>query len=296
MFWNRRRTKSLGRDIFIENRVDLSRAAMRHRARANTRGNGGRSPVMIALLAAVSVVAGCALVWLLMVETGRALYSENPRFKIVTLEIRGARVLTREMVKEFTGIREGRNMFDFSIKKVRKDFLTKVPFARRMSISRVLPDTVIIEIEEREAVARVGSKDGAMVADRDGVVFFLRHRREDLPVILGYAYDIKGGDTLKGMGLAALDAIEACADPRLLLRLEAVDVSAPDHIKLYILCEGSQREILLAWKGMETRSEEGRQAAFKKLCRVAEILQTPEGKKYPKLNAMSDGDVRGLAG
>jgi len=294
MFWSGRR-KTIGREIFIENRVDLSRAAVRRRARANSRG-GGLSPAAIALIAAVSVVAGVALIWIVLVEIGRVLYSENPRFNIATLEIRGGRILTREMVKEFTGIREGMNMFAFSLRKVRRDFLNKVPFARRMSISRTLPDTLVIDIEEREAIAKIGSKDGALVADRDGSLFLLRSRREDLPVITGYADEPKAGSALNGMALAALDAIEACGDPRLLLRVEAVDVSAPDHLKLTVACDGARKEVLLAWKGMESRSEEARQTVFRKLCRVAEILQTPEGKKYPKLNAMFDGDVRGLNG
>jgi len=128
-------------------------------------------------------------------QTRDFLFTANPDFTIRTLDIQTKRdaVITPALVREYTGLAEGTNLFEVSIGQIRQDFLARVPNVRDVEITRYLPDTLKIEVFERDPIAVIQQKRGPDVfVDGQGYVFAARSRREGLPAITGY-----GGPVLR---------------------------------------------------------------------------------------------------
>jgi cell division septal protein FtsQ len=220
---------------------------------------------------------------------GRLLFASNNRYTIEHLDIQAGSIITADLVSEYTQIKKGMNLFAFDISKVRKDLTRQSPNIKSVEISRQLPDTLKMRIVERVPLARVGRKS-SFVVDEEGYVFNLRAGYRELPVITGYRDpNMKPGSRLCGIALAALEALEACYDPKLGLHVDEVEVNNSEYVVLYIPDGDKTKEVDLAWKGMGKRTNESRQCLTVKLCDVARALQSEEGRQRSKFNATLDG-------
>ena len=277
-----------GKRLFIDVRGMSRKSAGKSNLRLGSKGDKANRATL-AVLVPLLVVALAVLAWFALLKVGEALYSQNDRYKIVNLQIKGGKILTPELIAEYTRIQKGANLFSFSATKVRADFLRKAPNVKSITIIRQLPGTVKIEVVERDPVARFGGKSSLLVADREGYVFILKTGRPELPVISGYKDDLKPSAVVKGPTLAALEALDGCNDPRLVLRVESIDVGRHDCLVLSIPYDDIVREIRLAWNGMGSGTPESRQNLLKKLSWVVQTLQSSEGRKYTKLEVILDG-------
>ena len=280
--------KSAGKRLFIDVRGMSRRRASRSNVRLGSKGdksNRTTTAVLVALLA----LALLALAWLVLVKAGEALYSQNDKYKIVYLDItvKGGKVLTPDLVKEYTHIREGMNLFEFDAKRVRAGILSRSPHVKSMTITRLLPDTLKIEVVEREPVARFGGKIGFLAADREGYLFPLKTARPDLPIIVGGREEtLKPMTLVQGSTRAALEFLDGCSDPRLDLRLkvDSIDVSREDSLLMYVPYDDAVKEVRLDWKGMGTGTLESRNDLLVQLSRAVQTLQSPETKGKTKLD------------
>lgn len=269
------------------------------------RGNGGRNTILKVntrladkkssqkmgggvFLAAV--VVGLTLsVWLGCKFAGQVLFSTNDRFKIEHLNIQEGTVITSDLIREYTQIEKGMNLFSFDIAKVRKDFIKQSPNVKSMEIRRQLPDTLHIRVVERVPVARIGKKS-PFVADSEGFVFNVRTGYRDLPVVTGYRDpNLRPGGRLCGIALAALEVLEACYDPKVGLRIDEVEVNNPESLVLYVPDAGKVKEVELSWPEMGTRTVESRKKLMERLAWIVKALQSEEGRKALRLNATIDG-------
>ncbi len=241
-------------------------------------------------LAVVAVGVTVAL-WFGISFTGRVLFSGNDRFQIKNLNIQEGTIITSDLIKEYTQLKEGMNLFGFDIAKVRKDFIRQSPNVKSMEIRRELPDSLHIRVVERVPVARVGRRS-PFVADSEGYVFSVRSGYQTLPVITGYRDpSLRPGSRLCGMSLAALEVVEACYDQKLGLHIDEVEVNNPEHITLYVPDGNKVNQITLAWRGMGKRSAESRQLLARKLGRIAEAMQQESGRQRSRFNAVLDDRV-----
>ena len=131
-----------------------------------------RSPAGIAVLAIVLVA---------VVAWGVAFAS--PLFHVRTIRVQGNVRLSVAEVGELTGDLRGRNLLTLSLEGVR-DSVLESPWIARATVTRSLPGSIQIEVEERLPTAwAVGEAGGAIVAS-DGVVLEHRDRRPaGLPTI-----------------------------------------------------------------------------------------------------------------
>ena len=260
---------------------------------ASSKKRGDRRPVRVTMvaLALVLVVALGASIWFGVRFVGRALFSGNRAFVIRHLDIKDGAMMTESLIREYTRIEEGMNLFGVNIGQVRADFLSRAPSVKSMQISRLLPDTLRIEITERMPVARLGWK-GPLVVDRVGTVFVFKSQSDHLPFIIGYRGDgLRPGSKLHGTALAGLEVFDVCDDhPALGLNIEAIEVDNGDRLTLRL---ADRKAAKLAWEEMGTASKGSRRDLLMKLGMLSRALRSDEGRNLSSFNVTLDGRIYG---
>lgn len=241
----------------------------------------------------VVLILVAAALWTGLVGAGRALYSRNPRFTVRRVEIRGGSETAQRLIREYTGIREGTNLFAFSIAKIHRRVLSRAFAFRRLDIVRRLPDTVEIEVTERIPLARLDSPWN-LVADAEGVVFCPLGRASHLPVLRGVPRSrLEPGRYLDGMSLAALHLLEACEDPSVGLDAKEVRVDASDRLTLIVTTAKGDLPVTCAWEGMGQNTPEARAALRQQLFLIREALASPQARTLSQLDATLKGRAYG---
>ena len=213
--------------------------------RTEPRNRVSRLGIGLVVLAVLAAVAGMSygLYRLAKLASAKLLY-ENPRFAIAQIVVEDDGVLTGEQVKRLAGVRVGQNLLSVDLDRTRQN-VELVPIVRRVCVQRVLPDKLIISIEERVGLARLqprtlpGEPSGSVfLVDRDGYVlkpFKLadgtavqpRRQASELPLLTG----VKLGDAYTGRRIESEQVYQAL---RLLDKLaqssvcSAVDVERVD--------------------------------------------------------------------
>ena len=88
-------------------------------------------------------------------------------FRVQVIEVEGNLDYTDEQVVEATGIDTGDNLFFLNRIGAVSRMLARLPYIQEATISRVLPDKVIISVKESNAVATVQSETSAWMIDRN---------------------------------------------------------------------------------------------------------------------------------
>lgn len=269
------------------------------RVNARVRVGAGVKPHRVAVFVLIPMVLVLAvvLVWYCSLLIGRALYTRNDRFLIRHLEIKigdGA-VMTPELLKEYTQISKGMNLFDVNISRVRQDFLSGAPHVKSMDITRYLPNTLQIDVVERSPIACIIQRRHRDVAvDGDGHVFAARAAIKKLPAIKKYDGSVMHpGDRVDGMMLAAVQIIEACENPLLGLSIESIEVGNREYLIMRVPYEGKNRRIDIDWSGMGFRTKKAMDALLLKLSYVVSVLRSEHGRRISCLDATFEDRVYG---
>jgi len=244
--------------------------------------------IAVFVLVPAVIAAASVLLWFGVCMAGRLLFSSNDRFRIVNLEIKEGEVITGDLIREYTRISEGMNLFEFDIGNIRDAFLRRSPNVKSMEISRYLPDTLKIEVVERTPLARIGWR-GHLVTDREGFVFGFRSGLRGLPVITGYrARNLRPGRRVGGMALAALEVLDACDNPTLGINVESVETGNADYLVLRL---SDRKSVKLSWDKMGRMTRESRRLLRGKLGRLARTLQSEHGRRLTKIDATLDNRI-----
>lgn len=154
-FVNRRRNSSQNHLLLVTARVsDVKQARMQ---RAGALG--------------VLVVALLLVVWVLFTGVGAVaswLFVKNERFAIRSFDFHSSGRLTMEHLAQYAGLTMGQNLFAVDLPKVREK-LESVPLIARVKVERKLPSTLVLNVEERIALARVIQQGRPVLpVDREG--------------------------------------------------------------------------------------------------------------------------------
>lgn len=153
--------------------------------------------------------------------------------------------IREELVRGLFHLTNGCNLALIDFEEKRIEAMKSQPLIKSLSVTKRLPASVEISVEERKPAARVNfrterAKDANGrpipmrnwdVADADGVVFgFSKKDSASLPVVkTGAAKGVPKGARLEGRALSALRFVEICAaTPD--LRLDEVDVSGKSYM------------------------------------------------------------------
>lgn len=99
---------------------------------------------------------------------------ENKRYAICQIIVQNDGVFDAESVTKFAGAKIGQNLLGFDIQQAQHN-LELLPLVRRAEVRRVLPDQLIIRVEERMPVAQLQVSnsfmpDAQFLIDRSGTV------------------------------------------------------------------------------------------------------------------------------
>ena len=265
------------------------------RVRARKRRKKQTRYTHIAGLAAVpvAVLVGAFLLWLGIREIGALLYARSDAFVIRDLQVLATSPRTKALVKDYTQIKEGQNIFAFDIGAVRAYVMANSPNFQSLTITRHLPDKVVINVVDRIPLARIGHR-GGMVADSEGYVFISRSGARNLPTLSGYdSRNLEPGMQLGGNALAALQVIEGCQAPRMDMRPLDVDVGDVEKLVLKVEYLDRKREVPLTWNGMGRTTDTARRNLRETLLFIKQAFDTPKGARLSYLDATIDGRLYG---
>ena len=250
--------------------------------------NLGRISLVIVTLLLVALAAVGS--WWAMVLAMRALFTENSYYNIRRIEIKEGQIVTAALIRDWSRISEGTNLFAFSIGRLRNEIMDKSSNIRSLEIRRELPDVLQIEVIERSPVAAVNRRSGLAV-DEDGYVFRSRAANRGLPLLLGYhtPSEVVPNRRLTGNARAALRVLRLCEDPALGLLVSAVDLSNPEHLILHL--EEQNKVVRLAWPDMHKDTPDSQRNLRIRLGELSRILHTPRGQAMTRLDATIEGRI-----
>jgi cell division protein FtsQ len=168
-----------------------------------------------------------------------ALFFANSDYALKTIEVTSDGNLTREAILRAANVFEGKNIFSISLPKVR-DELGALPQVEESRIQRILPNKLVISIQERRPVAwvvppetNVGSFnfESAYLVDRRGILLKTKSLAPEylgLPLIIGVdTSNCQAGQPLEQDDVkAALDLIRASTEIlQGRFQIQSIDVS-----------------------------------------------------------------------
>jgi cell division protein FtsQ len=109
----------------------------------------------------------------------------SPRLMIDTIDIKGSERATKESLIRLAGISEGQNIFMIDVEESEKNLLAH-PWVKRAQITRRLPRTIIVEIEEHQPRVLV-ALGHLYYANEAGEIVkrYTPGEREKLPIVTG---------------------------------------------------------------------------------------------------------------
>lgn len=125
-----------------------SSARRRSKRRRQRKSEYHQTGVLARLLVMVAVVAAIVL--------GVAIF-----FRVHTVEVQGNKIYSREQVVEASGLEVGENLLLINRAAVAGSIKARMPYVRDVSVSPVMPDTVVIQVKESDIAALVRSDVGA---------------------------------------------------------------------------------------------------------------------------------------
>ena len=168
-----------------------------------------------------------------------ALFFANSDYALKTIEVTSDGNLTREAILRAADVAEGKNIFSINLPKVQEK-LGALPQVEDSRIQRILPNKLVISIQERRPVAWVVPPDtnigsfnfeNAYLVDRRGILLKTKSLAPEylgLPLIIGVdTSNCQAGQPLEQDEVkAALDLIRASAEIlQGRLQIQSIDVS-----------------------------------------------------------------------
>lgn len=168
-----------------------------------------------------------------------AVFFKSPYFQIDTIQINGLDNLSEEQVKGMLTTNEGNNIFSFSTSKCEKNIL-KSHYVENVSVSRDLPHTIIIDLNEYKLRGYVPYMGSYLYINEDGLILDIQKNvTKQLPVIEGLNFNsFTAGEVLKVDNPSAFTTMVELArlfdKYQLLTDIIRVDVTNVNDIHLYV--------------------------------------------------------------
>jgi cell division septal protein FtsQ len=181
-------------------------------------------------------IGGCIWVGLMGADWIRLqLFATNPLFTMREPDIRTDGTLKPQEIRERYNLNAGLNLFALNLATIHADLLT-LPGVRSVEIRRQLPDTLIVRVGERSAVALLVTDKMSLPIDREGFLLVPRSAVTRLPVIVGGSVPgLKPGMQVKDVKICdALTVLDLCEAQHLgdTIRVDSINVAHPETLEL----------------------------------------------------------------
>ena len=173
--------------------------------------------------------------FVLMVLVAVFILFKSPVFEVRQIVVKGT-TISAETIISVSGISPGQNIFKLDLKSAEKKFQL-LPLVKVVNITRKLPATIYIDVEERKAVGVLQITDGFIQVDDEGVCL----RKADIvnaqiPVITGVQIDFSGiGKKIESEKLSTVLNVVCELPEEILPKLSEVHIDDQGCIKLYML-------------------------------------------------------------
>ena len=214
----------------------------------------------------------------------RTYLANSPRYRLRNVVI-NAQTLNEDDLRAFLHVEIGTPIFDIDLADRRKRLLSISTIASA-KVTRRLPDTLVVEISERDPVARLRRTN--LMLDRDGTVFVLAGGAHLLPIITGYqgrGGPLAPGDKATGMLVAAIELLRFAGDGEGRLPMTDIDLASDDYL-LFTLTD--QRQARIAWDNMSSRSEESRESLRTRVYMLLAAMNDPRSAGRSLFDASID--------
>lgn len=123
-----------------------TRTRRSHRRRGNTRqvNTGVLAKLCIMLAVVLAVVLGVAIF-----------------FRVRIVDVQGNSIYSEEQILDVCGLETGDNLLTVSKAAVSGNIQTRLPYVQEVSVGRILPDTIVIQVKESEVAALVEADNGS---------------------------------------------------------------------------------------------------------------------------------------
>lgn len=166
----------------------------------------------------------------------------SPRLSIQKIEVVGSRGVTVEDVVRLGGVKYNANMFKVNLSRVARR-LKAIPCVRDAVVTRFLPNTLRVQIVEREPALVIESLDSRrrLDVDREGVAFRVSRWRP----IRGELLVIEDKQFPKELGTRI--------DPQWVRRVqECADLAQREELTLERVCQDQDRDLWIS-VGLDSR-------------------------------------------
>jgi cell division protein FtsQ len=142
----------------------------------------------------------------------RRYLTTSPRFSLEQVVVEGQKTRTKDGLLERAGIKMGQNVFSIDLDSAKNKMLGD-PYVKTAVLARRLPDTIIVDIEERVPAALVALGESTFLVTRDGEAFKRLEVGDptDLPVITGIAPELAETDR-EGLADKVRRALDVAVD------------------------------------------------------------------------------------
>jgi cell division protein FtsQ len=123
----------------------------------------------LALLSTAFIASLALLLWT---------YTGTGVLNVAHVEVRGNEMLNSSYVKELSGITADTHLMKMDVGAVERALCTE-PYIAGVEVSRRFPNTVVLDIEEREPIGIVYQNEKYSLVDREGMVLECRDEKPD---------------------------------------------------------------------------------------------------------------------
>lgn len=168
----------------------------------------------------------------------------SPIFDIRNIEIAGNSKNSKEKIISFSGLELHTNIFKFN-KGLVKEKIKENAYIENVEVTRKLPSTVQIEVEEREAKYMLQFADSYVYINNQGYMLEISNEKLDVPILIGFTTDlsnIKAGNRINVADLNKMNMVikiyEAAKSNGLGELITKIDISNEKNYTIILEKEG----------------------------------------------------------
>lgn len=179
---------------------------------------------------------GWLAVMLLSLVAGYGL-AQSSVFDIRNIEFNGNQQVSDEELLVLSGLTVGEHIYAANLDRA-ETMLTTNLWVQQVSISRRLPDTLVVDVVERVPAAAITGSDGLYIVDSTGVLLMKKKLLDGLAVIVLSGIEEPPADTalgtvLEGDKLAAAMSVIHQMDESSAALIAEMDVADPQNITIH---------------------------------------------------------------
>lgn len=196
----------------------------------------------------------------------------SPLFNIKTIEVNGNKIVTKNEIISLSKIQIEENSFKLGKGKIKKQ-IKENAYIQDVKITRKLPSTILIEVEEREPAYLLEYAGSYVVIDKQGYMLEIKTEKISLPIIQGEITETSSftvGNRLCTEDLERLAVISKIVELAkvndIYTIITGIDISNKENIKLIF-----ETEEKVAYLGDSSNMNT-------KILMIKSILEKEEGK------------------